>query len=79
MSEGNGSPLELSTGPRCQYCGEILVFGSRTIVSQTGGVYELTWCANAKCSKLLSMQFIGRQQLTVADPTRKDGGLIRLT
>ncbi len=63
--------------PKCPSCSvQPLKFGENTVVTPTGTVVNIIWCAD--CFVTLHIAAVGKQPVIVTDPTRKDGGVIKL-
>jgi hypothetical protein len=68
---------DTSKAPKCPHClAQPLVFGENTIVTPNGTVVWLSWCDN--CRVTLNIMAVGKQPVMAFDPTRKDGGMIKL-
>ena len=68
---------DVSKSTKCPNCkAQPLVFGENTMVTPTGTVVCIIWCDH--CKVTLNIQAVGKQPVMAMDPTRKDGGMIKL-
>jgi hypothetical protein len=73
----NMTDQDTTKAPKCPHCDtQPLTFGENTLVTPTGTVVCIIWCA--ACFVTLTIQAVGKQPVVVADPTSKTGQRIKL-